>query len=228
MSESSVLHAVGLNHVFGAVDQVKQSVLSGASLTIAPGDTLAILGKSGSGKTTLLHFLAGLALPDAGDVFLLGASYRAMSSQKLAWVRNRHLGFVYQHHFLLQGFNVLENVAMPLLIRGLPHKQAFLKAEHAVESVALSQRMYAPVAQLSGGERQRVSVARAIVGSPKLLIADEPTGSLDHQHASDLMDLLLDLSKAEGLALLMATHDTRAAQRVGRAYHLQEGVLVSL
>jgi lipoprotein-releasing system ATP-binding protein len=220
-----LLVADALSHDFSDKAGNSQTILKGLSLSLSAGQSIAILGSSGSGKTTLLHFLAGLSMPDLGDVIVLGQSYRRMKSSVLAEQRNQLLGFVYQHHFLLPGFNVIENVAMPLFIRGTDHKQAMSDARHALQSVGLLGRELASVQALSGGERQRIAVARALVTHPRLIIADEPTGSLDEQNSAQLMDLLLGLCHTQNIGLVIATHDVLSAAKVSMRYHLNEGRL---
>ena len=200
-------------------------VLRGISLCIQQGQSLSIVGASGSGKSTLLHTLGGLMRPTAGEISLAGHALNGLSARHIGEVRNRHLGFVYQFHHLLPEFSALENVAMPLLIRGESVQSAKKQTRAILERVGLSHRLRHKPSELSGGERQRAAVARALVTNPDCILADEPTGNLDQKTAGQVQELLLELVRGEGLAMVAATHDLVFARRLSRQYELQNGKL---
>jgi lipoprotein-releasing system ATP-binding protein len=202
-------------------------VLRGIDLAIAPGEKLAVLGSSGVGKSTLLHVLGALDRPTRGRVLFRGEDLFARDSDALAEFRNTQLGFIFQFHHLLPEFNATENVMLPGLIRGLSFREMRPRAERLLAEVGLEHRLTHPVGKLSGGERQRVAVARALVLEPALLLADEPTGNLDPKTGDQVLDLLLEMNRSHGTALVVVTHSPDLAARLGRRVVLVDGYLES-
>ena len=200
-------------------------VIKGLSLAIEHGEFVSIVGSSGSGKSTLLHILGGLDLPTQGSILLNGKRFDQLGEAERGFLRNEHLGFVYQFHHLLPEFTALENVAMPLMLRkNATFKEAKQRAEYLLERVGLSHRLTHQPGQLSGGERQRVALARALVTRPQLMLADEPTGNLDRNTATSIFELLADLRKEFNMAMLVVTHDEQLAKQADRVLHMQEGL----
>jgi lipoprotein-releasing system ATP-binding protein len=220
-----VLAARGLSKSYRET-RVATKVLSNIDLAVMSGESIAIVGSSGAGKSTLLHLLGGLDLPDSGEVFVDGHSMNELSDAARGDLRNRALGFVYQFHHLLPEFTALENVAMPLLIRGMATASAGNAARDILAKVGLSERVEHKPGELSGGERQRAAIARALVTSPQCVLADEPTGNLDAGNARKVYDMMIALKQDLGTALVVVTHDMELAARMDRVLEIRGGSLI--
>jgi lipoprotein-releasing system ATP-binding protein len=220
-----VLDATGVVKGYRGGDGSEIRVLEGVDLTVAAGEMVAVIGASGSGKSTFLHVLGALERPDAGTVTLAGAATGGVGDEALAELRNQRVGFVFQFHHLLKEFSALENVMMPLRIAGRPAKEAVARAEALLERVGLSPRRHHRPSELSGGEQQRAAVARALALDPPILLADEPSGNLDHQNAERLHDLFASLTQDGAVGIVVVTHNRSLAARAQRVLHLEDGRL---
>jgi len=220
----TVLACHNLVKEFSDVGRTLQ-VLSGTSMAVSKGERLAIIGESGAGKTTLLQLLGGLDLPSSGQVLVQGQDIAKLNETERGLMRNRSLGFVYQFHHLLPEFSALENVAMPLLLRKDSLETIQKSAADLLVRVGLGNRLHHRPGELSGGERQRAAVARALITRPAVVLADEPTGNLDHRTGEKVFQLMLELNREYGCSLIVVTHDMQLAGRMDRVLHLVDGIL---
>ena len=222
MSET-VVECINVHRQFSGTENVV--VLNGVEFTVRAGDAVAIEGASGSGKSTLLHILAGLDKPSDGLLYLFGRALTEMKPADLLRLRNEQVGMIYQFHHLLPEFSIAENVAMPLLIRGVVKAKALNVAHRFIAKVGLIERANHRPSQLSGGECQRAAIARALVIDPRLVLADEPTGNLDNANAQIVSDLLLELCEDTNASVVVATHDRIISAKMKKTFTLREGKL---
>jgi lipoprotein-releasing system ATP-binding protein len=220
-----VIFATALSKVY-AEGEFMVEVLNNVSLEVKEGEMLAIVGPSGSGKSTLLHILGGLDDPTSGRVEINGVDIHRLSEKDKSVLRNRQLGFIYQFHHLLPEFSALENVAMPLLIGEVAPDEAMTRAHNILVAVGLGKRGRHRIGELSGGERQRVAIARALVTNPQCVLADEPTGNLDHKTALQIYDLIFELKREYNTAFVIVTHDLAIAHKMERVLMLEDGKFV--
>lgn len=224
MSET-VLRLDGIHRAFDQ-GRTRLEVLRGIDLEVSTGEIVALVGPSGSGKSTLLYIAGLLEPPDSGEVAVCGESCGAIGDDDRTRLRRHNVGFVYQHHHLLPEFSAIENVAIPQIIAGMGRREAHRRAGELLGWLGLSERASHRPGQLSGGEQQRVAIGRALANAPRLLLADEPTGNLDPDTASDVFEVLLKLARGAGLAAIIATHNGDLAARMDRVVRLKDGVLV--
>jgi len=222
---TALLEGRGLRKVFAGGDGQPLEVLRAVELEFHLGEFVAVVGASGAGKSTLLHLLGALDRPTGGDVWLEGSRYADLDADTLAELRNRKLGFVFQFHHLLREFSALENVMMPLLVGGMRDRAARSRAEEVLSLVGLAGRMTHRPAELSGGEQQRCAVARALAHDPSLVLADEPSGNLDHANADRLHEVFFRLAREYETAVVVVTHNRQLAGRADRILMLEDGRL---
>jgi lipoprotein-releasing system ATP-binding protein len=225
---NALLEARGIRKVFAGGDGRPLEVLKGLDVEVQRGELVAIVGASGAGKSTLLHLLGALDRPTNGDVWLEGSRYADLGPSDQAELRNRKLGFVFQFHHLLREFTALENVMMPLLIGAVSEREARSRAEEMLSAVGLAGRMSHRTAELSGGEQQRCAVARALVHDPSVVLADEPSGNLDHANSERLHELLFRLAREYETAVVVVTHNRQLAGRADRVWWLEDGHLAQV
>ncbi|WP_332400469.1 ABC transporter ATP-binding protein [Vibrio metschnikovii] len=224
-SVSSVPSVISVQSVSKVVstEQETLTILHDINLTIGAGESVAIVGSSGAGKSTLMTLLAGLDTPTQGEVYLLGQGLSSLDDEARAAIRSQSIGFVFQSFLLIPSLSALDNVTLPCLLKGEPENRA--RAEALLTSVGLTHRLHHSPNQLSGGEQQRVALARAFMVEPQVLFADEPTGNLDQETASKVIDLLFELNQQHGTTLVLVTHDPKLAARCQRRFYMQAGKL---
>lgn len=216
-----MIHATGITKSFGSLQ-----VLKGIDLTIKKGEFVSIIGASGAGKTTLLQIIGSLDKANNGTVVVDGVTLNNLSDKELASFRNKHIGFVFQFHQLLPEFTALENVCIPAFIAGVKKTEAEVRAKEWLSKLGLAERIHHKPNELSGGEKQRVAVARALINQPSLILADEPSGSLDSANKKELHSLLRKLCNEYGLTILLVTHDNELAETSDRVIEMRDGMIV--
>ncbi|MDE7462332.1 MAG: ABC transporter ATP-binding protein [Muribaculaceae bacterium] len=217
-----MIELIDINKSYGSLN-----VLRHINLTIPKGEIVAIVGPSGAGKTTLLQIAGSLDLPDSGKVLYDGVDLTSLSDRKLAEFRNSNIGFIFQFHELLPEFTALENVAMPGLIAGRKRKEVYAEAERLLTMLGLAARMGHRPSEMSGGEKQRTAIARALINNPKIVLADEPTGSLDSRNREEIQNIISDLCEKEGHTFLIVTHDPSLASIAHRTVTMTDGTITS-
>jgi lipoprotein-releasing system ATP-binding protein len=212
-----------INKLTKSFPGLDQPVLDNINLTVKAAERIAITGVSGSGKSTLLHVMAGLEKPDNGQIMILNKDLATLKSNELCILRNKNLGFIYQFHHLMPDFTALENIMMPFTIRAGLSQKHNAQLSLIVKKLALEKRINHYPHELSGGERQRVSIARAIITSPDIVLADEPTGNLDNKNANKVFDIFLELAEELGTSIILVTHDISLAKKMSKIYNLTQG-----
>ena len=215
-----LINCININKAYKQADE-QLSVISNLSFSIKEGECIGLIGASGCGKSTLLHILAGLDLPDSGEVNFNGKNIALLDRDDRAEFRNQHIGFVYQFHHLLPDFSALENVAFPLLLSGKSKDSSLIEAKNVLDKVGLKSKQNNKPSQLSGGERQRIAIGRSIITKPSSILMDEPTGNLDNKNVDNFMNLVLDLSQDLNISLIIATHDKNVSSRLDRLLNLE-------
>ena len=215
-----LINCININKAYKQADE-QLSVISNLSFSIKEGECIGLIGASGCGKSTLLHILAGLDLPDSGEVNFNGKNIALLDRDDRAEFRNQHIGFVYQFHHLLPDFSALENVAFPLLLSGESKDSSLIEAQNVLDKVGLKSKENNKPSQLSGGERQRIAIGRSIITKPSSILMDEPTGNLDNKNVDNFMNLVLDLSQDLNISLIIATHDKNVSSRLDRLLNLE-------
>ena len=215
-----LINCININKAYKQADE-QLSVISNLSFSIKEGECIGLIGASGCGKSTLLHILAGLDLPDSGEVNFNGKNISLLDRDDRAEFRNQHIGFVYQFHHLLPDFSALENVAFPLLLSGKSKDSSLIEAQIILDKVGLKSKENNKPSQLSGGERQRIAIGRSIITKPSSILMDEPTGNLDNKNVDNFMNLVLDLSQDLNISLIIATHDKNVSSRLDRLLNLE-------
>ncbi|MCH9782232.1 MAG: ABC transporter ATP-binding protein [Betaproteobacteria bacterium] len=224
MNKSMILKLIDLSKVYAGLDT---PILNKINLCLFQGDNIAITGVSGSGKSTLLHLMAGLDIPSKGSVEIDNKNLATLNQSQLAVMRNVLIGFVYQAHHLLPDFTALENILMPLIIKGGSYEQGRNQALKILKTLGLTKRAEHYPHQLSGGEKQRVAIGRALITEPKLILADEPTGNLDHKNAKLVFEMFLELADEFKSSIVLVTHDLALARKMKKIYYLTEGTINS-
>lgn len=227
LQPDSAVHCLGLTKRYGTGD-AKVMALRGIDLDVRRGELLMVAGPSGSGKTTLISIISAILEPDSGVCEVLGNDLHHLSRSERAHFRGTAIGFVFQLFNLLPALTAIDNVAVPLLINGIPRRQAETRAKEVLEAVGLGARLTAIPAQLSGGQQQRVAIARALVHDPKLIVCDEPTSNLDHDTGHNVMEVLRDVATCPDRALIVVTHDTRIYKFADRIAHMDDGMIVEI
>lgn len=219
------MHILEANQIYKSYGPLE--VLKGVNLNLSKAEIISIVGKSGSGKSTLLHILGTLDVPEKGELFITGVNTGSLNSKQMAAFRNKHLGFVFQFHHLLNEFTALENVCIPAFINNKNRKQSIQKASELLDYLGLSERLHHKPNQLSGGEQQRVAVARALINDPEIVLADEPTGNLDSEHSEELHQLFFKLRQDLDQSFIIVTHNEDLAKMSDRKLTMRDGLLLN-